>query len=69
MTKAGVPADVRERQRELFAKKFGFGDSVTEAMLEAAQGNPKEWAALVAKCGGTEPTVGTPLQYKMPIDC
>ena len=69
MTAAGVPAEVRERQRELFAKKFGFSDAVTEGMLESAKANPKEWAALVAKCGGSTPAVGTPIAYKMPIDC
>lgn len=69
MAAAGVPADVRERQRELFSKKFGFGDTVTQAMIDNAKGNAKEWAALSAKCGGAEPTVGAAITYKMPIDC
>lgn len=68
MTAAGVPDDVRERQRELFAKKFGFADTVTQTMIDNAKGNAKEWAALTAKCGGT-PTVGAAMTYKMPIDC
>lgn len=68
MTAAGVPEDVRERQRELFGKKFGFADAVTQAMIDNAKSNPKEWAALSAKVGGT-PTVGAPITYKMPIDC
>lgn len=68
MTAAGVPEDVRERQRELFGKKFGFADAVTQTMIDNAKSNPKEWAALSAKVGGT-PTVGAPITYKMPIDC
>lgn len=68
MTAAGVPEDVRQRQRELFGKKFGFADAVTQSMIDNAKSNPKEWAALTAKVGGT-PTVGAPITYKMPIDC
>jgi len=69
MSAAGVPEEVRERQRELFAKKFGFADAVTQNMIDNASNSPKEWAALVAKCGGATPTVGTPITYKMPVDC
>lgn len=69
MTAAGVPADALARQREMFSKKFGFADTVSQTMLDNAKANPKEWAALVAKCGGATPTVGTPITYKMPIDC
>lgn len=41
--------EAEEQYRELFAKKFGYAPAVTEAMLEATEGNAREYAVLVAK--------------------
>ncbi len=55
--------------RDLFNKRFGFGEAtVSEKALEKAKSAPEEWALLVAKVGGAQPTVGTRYVLKSPLD-
>jgi len=55
------------QQRDLFLKRFGFHDTVTEDLIKKAKADPAEWAVLVGKCGGEEPTVGRPILLKSPL--
>ncbi len=62
-----VAAAQKQRDNEIFAKRFGFVDrSVTETMLNKAKSDSAAWAVLTAKTGG-DPKVGAALSDPNPL--
>lgn len=64
---SATDADVA-RARDMFSRRFGFSDTVTEEMMKAAESSETEMAILTAKCAGAKPAVGVAMATKMPID-